>query len=714
MAPTPSSRASSPGGTPGVTHFKGVKEIEVTFSPHHTIANLHEQMNMAYGNDVLPNHQRIFVDPDKQEQVKGDAELIALVRDIIIQEMIAPHALATPGADISARAANIRMVMRNALLHVVTGPSKIRRLTSASMTDALRYCRDNSDVDTVKVFMTISHLYVNPKDANVFNWSNFDEKPFPSTTVAPAPTPAPVPAPTPVPGPSATDIATAVASAIASSLRLGTAGTPTTTTSGSTTTAAAPTAAPATAIFNPRSLPTEVRERYDANMANRLLPGSTITRPFNEPAHSPPQATDYRHYLVPGTNILVLADGSLFELGREINVKGASRDPVLCTNDTHAGIQTWYINFIRFLHGNGIYAHPLYLFRKGHGGAWGFKAGNDISDDLPHRMLVSLEKMSMPIFRLLSRKDMFPTGSKLQDTVRSCNGDGYRALKNVLYRSHPAFYDQPSTLVTAYPKQLQSMSIQDYFNVFNDYLKLKAYIENHTVSIGDPPVLDVFLARSNYSEYLNRVTRDERRQPALAHKYAADQVLDTVTTFLSANDAYPDKQHINSSRGNGKSSFVKSFKKLSPTSAKVNALAINNTFSTSSSDSDASLNDLASEAFDIQSPEESQSLYHNYVAGIFKISAEPANAKKSPCIVCGGEHRFEQCTVLLDTEFLRSHYIRYCQQIRREADARAKSFSGTQATIPINFVDECVVEDRDIEHEDEASDDDMDFYIGRP
>ena len=38
--------------------------------------------------------------------------------------------------------------------------------------------------------------------------------------------------------------------------------------------------------------------------------------------------------------------------------------------------------------------------------------------------------------------------------------------------------------------------------------------------------------------------------------------------------------------------------------------------------------------------------------------------------------------VLSDTKFLREHYMRYCQHLRRDATARAQAFMGTAGKLP--------------------------------
>jgi len=97
--------------------------------------------------------------------------------------------------------------------------------------------------------------------------------------------------------------------------------------------------------------------------------------------------------------------------------------------------------------------HPLWIFKKNHGGKWGFIIGNGPNDDLPTPLHVTCQQSSTLIYQLLSQSTMFPTGSPLHDTVANCYGNGLKAIKAILQRSHPAFVDVPSTLVTNYPKQ---------------------------------------------------------------------------------------------------------------------------------------------------------------------------------------------------------------------------------------------------------------------
>ena len=61
------------------------------------------------------------------------------------------------------------------------------------------------------------------------------------------------------------------------------------------------------------------------------------------------------------------------------------------------------------------------------------------------------------------------------------------------------------------PKQ-KDRTIQEHYNLFNDFSQLRACIRNDASSLDHEHEKDVFMVNTKYSDYLLRVTRDERRQ----------------------------------------------------------------------------------------------------------------------------------------------------------------------------------------------------------
>ena len=233
---------------------------------------------------------------------------------------------------------------------------------------------------------------------------------------------------------------------------------------------------------------------------------------------------------------IFLRNGSLFVIRPVRDEKGLTREPPTCKDDSPHGRRTWYNSFQRHAMDNGFYVHPLYCFRKDKGGPRGFSAGNDADDDLPLRLEVPLVSMSQPLFKALSKKDMFPPNSMCAEVLQLCSNDGYMALKQLIFNSHPVFEDQPATLITEYPRQ-QAYSLLKYHSLFRDFLQLRAFISNQKASLDDPHELDIFITNATHGTFLNKVTREERKTPSLAHKYKGNQILETLAMFLKAPDS---------------------------------------------------------------------------------------------------------------------------------------------------------------------------------
>lgn len=87
------------------------------------------------------------------------------------------------------------------------------------------------------------------------------------------------------------------------------------------------------------------------------------------------------------------------------------------------------------------------------------------------------------MFCCLAQKYMFLKGSCIHNIIWSCNGDGYRALKCLLYNSHLVFYDEPTRMVKTYPRQ-QDCSMLDLSTIL-DYQQLQAFIKNDNKSLDD-------------------------------------------------------------------------------------------------------------------------------------------------------------------------------------------------------------------------------------
>jgi len=96
--------------------------------------------------------------------------------------------------------------------------------------------------------------------------------------------------------------------------------------------------------------------------------------------------------------------------------------------------------------------------------------------------------------------------------------------------------------------------------------------------------------------------------------------------------------------------------------------------------------------------------YDNYRRAVLAIRENPNAAYLQNCIVCRGQHHFENCPTLNDHDFLKQHYIRFCQNVCRDQVELSQ-----QRTEPINFMDRQYFDD---DEESDSGNSDQDFPYG--
>jgi hypothetical protein len=700
------------------TSFASVVDFHVAFSPNPIHPDVITLLNSHYSTS-LPDIGDFFVDPAARTTVKTTNEIRRLLLDKLVMDLII-----TACAD-DVDPTDISDVLSRVPMNVQYAGSS-RRLGHDSLTSALEYAVTHRSpaIHFTLCVAQVPFATVTSPGLHYFTWS--ESPPLGrGTTVTP-----PVPVSTASPAFTPADLAAAMQSLTTSLSTAFIAGvqalpaptpllvSPPTTPSPATPvapTASAPTSAP---VFNSRSLPTDVLSRYNNKLANGPILGLTTSTAY---------AGGY-FYHIEGFDKLFLSDGTLFTHNLATNDKDLLKAPLLCDDDSHAGVRSWYPKFAQSCMDYGYYVHPLWSFRPDHGGERGFSAGPLSTDDLPDFMEVKLLCMALPLFRLLSKADMFPKGSRLPRLVSAGNGDGFRSLKNILFLSHPVFHDQPAIMVTNYPRQ-RDLDLFHYAQLFRDHLQLRAFVKNTAASLDDPQEIDVFINNMKHSEFIQRVTRSERRDPVFASRYVGPQLLETIMRHLMAPDS---PLHMLPKVAPPPHVFVKkpfprthsrpvNYLTPDPATIEPSEPALSSPSNDNIVDPATTSPHLAS-LFSIQAPPTSsdQATYHSYCASVYRLHADPAQAQANLCLVCGASHRFDSCPVLQNTEFLRSHYIRYCQHLKRDAAARSASFPSGQpsATVPrpVRVVDSIPDPIDSLSVASAASDSslvEMDFQLGR-
>jgi len=81
-----------------------------------------------------------------------------------------------------------------------------------------------------------------------------------------------------------------------------------------------------------------------------------------------------------------------------------------------------------------------------------------------------------------------------------------------------------------------------------DFLQMRSIVQGFSKELDDPGELDIFINNMKYSTFVQCVTRDERRQRALLHKYQGDKLLETLNLVLMMPDCPGRDEAISTSR----------------------------------------------------------------------------------------------------------------------------------------------------------------------
>ena len=393
-----------------------------------------------------------------------------------------------------------------------------------------------------------------------------------------------------------------------------------------------------------------------------------------------------------------------------------------CKDDSFAGIRRWLPIFASHLAAHGFYIHPFWCYKKDHGGLWGFIYGEHEGADLPLRMEIQLRAQTRIIHRILSNKDMFPAESSYKAIVDACPGDGYHALKSILLHVHPAFQPEPATLIASYPYQ-RELSFLQYHQLFNDFLQLRAYIQNYDSSLDNSAELDVFINRSKHSTYLTQVTREARRNPANAAKYQGAQLPETLQAFLKALPPSEKSEKRRPTTPTTNDNFVpyhnKNRRSFPPTQTYTPIQQVSATDATQIIDNSTSGNEsnLFDDVYTLDVPNDAtnRKIFATYTAQINKIKTHPHDANERRCLLCDAPHVFKDCPVLNNTSFLQQHLIRTKQFLNQYDNALSKTMEAPVTPAPINYYGCLNQYDEDTDDDSSVTDFDAnaDFQQGR-
>jgi len=282
---------------------------------------------------------------------------------------------------------------------------------------------------------------------------------------------------------------------------------------------------------------------------------------------------------------------------------------------------------------------------------------------------------------------------------------------------------------------------------------MRSVVQGFSKELDDLNELDIFINNMKCSSFVQRVTRDERQQRALLHKHQGDKLLETLNLVLMMPDCPGNKvaraprvvcQVSTPPRGTATGARASQIPQLrTRRGARVNAVGVASPNSTDTSRSgsarssggssnrtnsegcydydqgapdedvpepfknyeEACVNLLQIEVPDREDTPSNMLTYDNYRRAALAIRENPNAAHGQHCVTCRGQHRFENCPTLNDHDFLKQHYIQFCQNVRRDQAELSQ-----QRVEPVNFMDQLCFDDN---KESDSGNSDQDFPYGR-
>ena len=433
------------------------------------------------------------------------------------------------------------------------------------------------------------------------------------------------------------------------------------------------------------NFPLEVRERRTLRLANYVYPCLTDLQPFQIGAN---QALFYLDPLHMGTSFVAL-DGTYFVLedqgsGSEKNFRTTANK---CVGTTTYDVYNWYTTFTDHCARFGKYCHPYPCFNGKCSDPRGFAIGNGPDDDVSLTFETKIIQDSRLIWDVL--RYIFTDHATISAIVDLHDGKGYEAIHSILSDTHPLIVPDPTSLVSARPKQ-GNLSISEYFKSYNHFLMLRALVENNPHNITNAYELKHFIHGCKHSTFLETEVRREEHITSLQHKFEPQNIVNTLSGYLrlSNSPSHQDRPY-DSFRGRRRSDYNRRDTRDSRNASARSEYSKTSDHRYGKRTSDSRYGE-PKKIQKIQTIEDDDSvsddsygdteyddnLDYAYSVSVHAIKNNPTTADM-PCLVCeivhgkppSDGHRFENCTVLNNHSLLKKQFISFCSTIRRSRKA---------------------------------------------
>ena len=99
-----------------------------------------------------------------------------------------------------------------------------------------------------------------------------------------------------------------------------------------------------------------------------------------------------------------------------------------------------------------------------------------------------------------------------------------------------------------------------------------------------------------------------------------------------------------------------------------------------------------------------------YTSGLKQVTKDPSKFTDGMnCAVCGKQHSFDKCPILLNIPFLQKHFINYCMQMNKIQKQMVTAIQKVDATWGVTASDDDDSDDDDGHNDEVSNNDETDF-----
>ena len=328
----------------------------------------------------------------------------------------------------------------------------------------------------------------------------------------------------------------------------------------------------------------------------------------------------------------------------------------------------------------------------------------------------------------MTKGKVFKPNTNEYNILHQNPGDGYAALYQILSSSHPTLSPFPSLSIRSPPVQIATETVTMYYQHYIDYIHLRCFLENNRSTLNISSELDKFISGLTHSKEIFHISREERNSndPTMQRKFTQGAIVSTIALYLIESKLIDGKPSTSHSQYDDSDSDADFQRRSTPSrfsglrdSARTTSLSRSAPSPSKKKKKKTTTRRTNVFQVDINNPLASLIVpdglqQHEvlrvkmYESGLKQVTRDAAKFTDGMnCAVCGKQHTFDKCPILMNIPLLKKHFINYCIQMNKTQKLMVASIHSIDANwgvIDINNDD-----DDDDDDSSETTDNDADF-----